>query len=46
MLQNEPLPNCWAEPIDNDLLLWQAIIVGPDDTPYEGGIFSLGIKFP
>ena len=29
----------------NNLLDWEAIISGPNDTPYEGGIFTLTIKF-
>jgi ubiquitin-conjugating enzyme E2 D/E len=39
--------NISAQPtsIDN-LFEWSAIIIGPKDTPYEGGIFNLEIKFP
>ncbi len=29
----------------NNLLYWEAIISGPNETPYEGGIFTLSIKF-
>ncbi|CAM9126078.1 unnamed protein product [Phaeothamnion confervicola] len=25
---------------------WSAIIVGPEDTPYNGGAFSLDLEFP
>jgi ubiquitin-protein ligase len=25
---------------------WEALIQGPDETPYEGGIFSAELKFP
>ena len=29
----------------NNLYYWESIISGPNDTPYEGGIFTLTIKF-
>jgi len=32
--------------VDDDLLTWQGIIVGPEGTPYVGGVFKLEIKFP
>ena len=39
-LIKNPLPNCLACPVDeNDLFHWRAIIMGPENTPYQGGIF-------
>jgi len=39
--------NCSAGPINtDDMFRWEGIIVGPDDTPYAGGIFDLKILFP
>ncbi len=43
--QKNPVTNCSAGPIDNDMTHWQATIFGPEDTPYFGGIFYLDIKF-
>lgn len=40
------MPGCSAGPIDENLRHWEGIIIGPDGTPYAGGIFKLDIKFP
>ena len=42
-----PPSNCSAGPIDeNNIYEWRATIIGPEDTPYFGGIFNLKITFP
>lgn len=33
-------------PLSDDVFQWQGIIMGPIDTPFEGGIFLLSINFP
>lgn len=45
IMVKDPVENCSAGPVDNDMKKWQATIFGPKDTPYEGGIFNLNIEF-
>jgi len=44
-LQDNPIENCSAGIIDNNINEWCATIFGPSDTPYTGGIFNVLIKF-
>ena len=44
-LSENPLFNCSAGPIGDNLTEWEATIIGPEDTPYSGGVFILSILF-
>lgn len=45
-IKQEPPEGCSASPASEDnLFVWNATVFGPDDTPWEGGIFSLRITF-
>jgi len=44
-LQNDPPQGVTGAPMDNNILVWQAVIFGPDDTPWEGGTFKLILEF-
>jgi ubiquitin-conjugating enzyme E2 D/E len=46
IMQDEANENISAGPSGDNLFEWDAMIIGPTKTPYEGGIFRLKIYFP
>jgi ubiquitin-conjugating enzyme E2 G2 len=46
-LTNNPPEGITAGPVsEDDLLYWEALIQGPEGTPFEGGVFPAELKFP
>ncbi|KAL0761319.1 hypothetical protein Bca101_077469 [Brassica carinata] len=44
-LQQDPPAGISGAPQDNNIMLWNAVIFGPDDTPWDGGTFKLSLQF-
>eukprot|EP01108_Squamamoeba_japonica_P008489 TRINITY_DN756_c0_g1_i2.p1 TRINITY_DN756_c0_g1~~TRINITY_DN756_c0_g1_i2.p1 ORF type:complete len:174 (-),score=40.58 TRINITY_DN756_c0_g1_i2:137-613(-) len=44
-LQNDPPAGISGAPQENNILQWNAVIFGPDDTPWEDGTFKLTLEF-
>jgi ubiquitin-conjugating enzyme E2 A len=38
--QKEPPPGISGTPTESNIMFWQAVIFGPEDTPWEGGACS------
>lgn len=45
-LQKEPVENIVALPKSNNILEWHYVIIGPKNTPYEGGYYHGKLVFP
>jgi ubiquitin-conjugating enzyme E2 G2 len=46
-LTSDPPDGITAGPVsEDDMFVWEALIQGPEGTPFEGGIFPAELKFP
>jgi len=45
-LRNEPIPNCIAMPLEDNIYQWRFIFKGEDDTEYKGGLYMGSIELP
>ncbi|KAL8057054.1 hypothetical protein ABFX02_04G159300 [Erythranthe guttata] len=44
--QRDPPPGISAAPEESNIMLLNAVISSPDDTPWSGGTFKLTVRFP
>ncbi|XP_062207566.1 ubiquitin-conjugating enzyme E2 2-like [Phragmites australis] len=44
-LMQDPPAGISGAPQDNNIMLWNAVIFGPEETPWDGGTFKLTLQF-
>ncbi|KAJ4455454.1 putative Ubiquitin-conjugating enzyme E2 2 [Paratrimastix pyriformis] len=44
-LQEDPPAGINGTPMENNIMMWNAVIFGPEETPWEGGTFRLTLQF-
>ena len=45
-IEKEPLEGIFAAPLESNILEWIFVLVGPKETPFEGGLYMGKLKFP
>ncbi|XP_010463015.1 PREDICTED: ubiquitin-conjugating enzyme E2-16 kDa-like [Camelina sativa] len=45
-LNRDLSPNVTAVTVDDDIFRWEATLIGPVNTPYEGEVFKIRLNFP
>lgn len=46
-LTSDPPEGITAGPVmEDDMFVWEALIQGPEGTPFEGGVFPAELRFP
>ena len=45
-LKKDPVPFIVAEPLPSNLLEWHYVVTGPEDSPYDGGLYHGKLVFP
>jgi ubiquitin-protein ligase len=45
-LNRNPFPTVTAGPEGDDIMIWRAYLMGPENTPYFAGMFVLSLIFP
>jgi DNA repair exonuclease SbcCD ATPase subunit len=45
-LRKDPTPYCSVGPFDDDTFKCKATLMGPEDSPYAGGVFLMDCHFP
>ena len=45
-LEKDNIESFTSSIVNNDIFHWIAILKGPKDSPYQGGIFKINIKIP
>lgn len=44
-LMQNPVPGISVAPDENNVFLWHVVMVGPENTPYAGGLFKVDLRF-
>lgn len=44
--EKNPPDWCTVGSVDDNLMHWNAMVAGPENTPYEGGVFTIDLQFP